>query len=153
MKALEHDMTFRKSLGHFVTRTAKNHLLSLARTASREYRPKLVEPESAEGWVDRRPRGGEDSLHRAMLREETRLLLRWLAENPEEVPHGRDVLNLLLWNHGDFEYVALAMTIRTRKPWTAERVRSVVRRIKETEHGRAMCAALNLDRPRRVSEE
>lgn len=122
----------RSTLKTYMTTVVRNHLLSMARRAT--HRPKPVgdvEVAAPERDADRDRE----------IREETSKLLRWLRTNPREVRDGYEVLNLLLWNHGDYSKVATNMTIHTGNAWTTERVRNVVRRIRETERGRALCVA------------
>ena len=125
----------RSSLKTWVITVAKRHLLTMARAAAIRPRPG-GDAVLQVGAVD------QDDDRREDLKESTGDLLGWLDSNPDEVKLGWEVLNLLLWNHGNYSYVALALSIHTGTGWSEQRVRAVVRRIKETPHGRALCAAL-----------
>jgi len=126
----------RSSLKTWVVTLAKRHLITMARTAA--LKPRVSIESVSEPSCD----FDLDEERRADLRSATGDLLGWLRETPDEVEHGWEVLNLLLWNHGQYSYVALAMAIHTGESWTEKRVRSVIRSIKETPRGRALCAAL-----------
>lgn len=124
----------RSSIRTWTVALARNHIVSLSRAAKR--RPSLL------GDASLTPsRSGEA---RQDLREGITDLLGWLRENPSEVDNGWKVLNLLLWTHGDHNYAALAMTFHTGDPWTPQRVRNTVRRIRITPRGRALCEALGI---------
>jgi len=85
-----------------------------------------------------------DEDRREHLRGSTTGLLGWLRKNPDQVEQGWEILNLLLWTHGDHDRVALNMTLHTGRPWTPQKVRAVIRRIKRTPRGLALCDALGL---------
>lgn len=138
-RVLERLEKFREdaSLKTFGTITARNHYTGMARAA--RIRPKPL-GDAPTGGV----RKEQDPARAVVLRSSTRDLLGWLRANPEAVQHGWEVLNLLLWTHGNHSYVALAMTLHTSQAWTEERVRCVVRKIQTTQPGRALCAALGL---------
>jgi len=138
LKALKALDGFRgaSSLKTWAVSLTKNHLISMARSA--KHRPRPAGDLSAVVMVE------DDLDQRLELRGSTRSLLGWLRSNPEEVDRGWEVLNLLLWSGGSYPYVALAMTVHTKEPWTVERTRNVVRRIKDTPRGRALCSALGI---------
>ena len=125
----------RSSLKTWVVSVAKRHLLTMARAAAIRPRPAGDAVLEVRQRVLDRDRQGE-------LRDSTGDLLEWLASNPDEVARGWEVLNLLLWNHGNYPYVAFAMSFHTGEGWSEQRVRAVVRKIKETPQGRALCLAL-----------
>lgn len=126
------------TLKTFVVTLARNHLLNMAHRIRLAPRPGMTgdEAESKPGYTD--------SVASEELRDETRALLEWLEENPTDVPWGREVLQLLLWNAGNFEYVAMAMCIKTAKPWTVARVRRTVQAIRKTPRGLALCGSIGL---------
>ena len=133
---LEH-FSGRSSFKTWALVTARNHLMSMARAA--KIRPGTLgdaEPGAA------RP---ADPMRRMILRSGTKELLAQLRENPDQIEHGWQVLNLMLLTQGDLAYTALALTLHTGRPWTTERVRHVVDRIKRTPQGRALCSALGND--------
>lgn len=127
----------RSSLKTWVIVVAKRHLIQMARAAA--IRPRPLD----DGVLD--PAQHEHCpIRQEELRETTGELLEWLDWNPDEVDHGWEVLNLLLWNHGDYSYVALSMSLHTGESWTVSRVHSVVRKIKETEMGLELLETLRL---------
>jgi len=79
------------------------------------------------------------------LRGTTKELLGWLRSNPSEVDRGWEVLNLLLWSHGNYNYVSIALMIHTGKPWSVRDVKKTVEKIKGTRRGLALCQALGID--------
>lgn len=125
------------SLKTWVVSVAKRHLLTMARAAAIRPRP------AGDDVASRSVASLEvDHERKDELRASTGQLLAWLDENPDEIGHGWEVLNLLLWNHGNYPYVAFAMSFHTGQGWSEQRVRAVVRKIKETPRGRALCSAL-----------
>lgn len=123
------------SLKTWVSTLARNHLICMARAAA--YRPRAAGDEV-------HPPSNDNADKRLLLRSSTSDLLAWLRENPEEVECGWQVLNLMLWSHGDCNYVALALCLHTGSPWTVERVRSTVRSIRKTAKGFALCESLGI---------
>lgn len=126
---------FRTWVSHLV----RNHLISLARAAA-------VRPKPGSGClVDGRPYPkDQDASHRMELRDGTKGLLQWLKSEEHEIQYGWEVLNLLLYNHGNVDYVSVAMTVHTGYAWTSERVRNVVRAIRETPKGQALCESIGI---------
>lgn len=137
-KALGQLDSFRggSSLKTWVIALARNHLLSLSRAAA--VRPR------AGGDLIHEKRAIGDPAKTAELRGATEVLLRWLRENPDEVEHGYEVMLLLFRSHGDYSGVALALTLRTGRGWTVEAVRNVVRAVRNTYRGSALCEAAGL---------
>ncbi len=129
-----HQFRGESTLKTWVVAVGRNTLLRMAKQAAR--RPRSV------GDLD--PLVNSDPGRRLVLRSSTKDLLAWLRANPSEVESGWQVLNLLLWTHGNYDYVALAMCLHTRRPWTTERVRRVIRRIRQTPRGLVLCEALGL---------
>ena len=128
----------RSSFRTWASSVGKRHMLSLARKARvRKLDRTCPLEEEAVGEV-RDPEADE------ALREQTVDLLRWLKKSPDGVEHGWEVLNLLLWRHGDRSKVALAMTLYTRRPWRERDVERVVEEIKETAKGAELCASLGI---------
>lgn len=125
------------SLKTYMLANVRNHLISMARHAA--YRPRPVGE-----MISQKKSPERDPHKRLLLRGNTKRLLGWLKQNPSEVESGWEVFNLLLWTHGDYDYVATAMCIHTGSAWTTERVRNVVRKIRNTDHGRSLCDACGL---------
>lgn len=126
----------RSSLKTWVVAVARNHLLSMARSAARRPVPggDLVGANV--------PAREAEPCRRLLLRGSTEDLLDYLRENPGEVENGWEVLNLMLWTHADLARVAFSLTLHTGQPWTEERVRNVVRKVRKTPRGRALCSTL-----------
>lgn len=130
------DFRGESSLKTWVISLARNHLITMARHLS--HRPRAVGDA-----VYTRPVVAEP--HRQVdLREQTKGLLGWLRQSPDGVKHGWEVLNLLLKNHGNFHATATAMSVYSGSPWTVERTRNVVRQIKATAKGQALCEAVGI---------
>lgn len=125
----------RSSLKTWVVSVARNHLLSMARSAARRPRP------GGDLTANVPARDAEPS-RRLLLRGSTEDLLDFLRENPAQVEHGWEVLNLMLWMHADLARVAFSLTVHTGQPWTEERVRNVIRKVRKTPRGRALCSTL-----------
>ena len=125
------------SLKTWTVSMTRNHLISMARAAA--LRPKPAGDASGEC-----AKKNQDPGTRLELRDSTKELLGWLRKNPSEVNRGWEVMNLLLKSHGNYPYVALALTIHTGHPWTVEATRNVVRKIEDTPRGRALCEALGI---------
>jgi len=131
------------SLKTWALSAAKNHLISMARHSRHRPRPIGRAAGNAAVSVGLR-RVAHDLVDRMILRTSTKDLLGWLRANPGQVDAGWEVLNLLLWNPGNYSYAALAMTLHTGEPWTAEGIRRVIRKIKLTAKGAALCDALGI---------
>lgn len=124
---------------------ARNHLVSQARSISARPKVNLVDVECASGvWGSAEPAHEPDPGRRVVLRSHTKELLGWLRSTPDGIEQGWAVLNLLLKTHGNWNYTANALCIHTGRPWTTERVRRVVRAIKDTPQGMALCNALGI---------
>lgn len=76
------------------------------------------------------------------LRENTSDLLGWLRSHPDRIRNGWEVMNLLLWQHGDAGKVASMMTVSTGVKWSRHRVWATVMAISRTKAGLALCEAL-----------
>jgi len=124
---------------------ARNHLISLARTAARK--PKTV---SVPIDVEVSFKSRENFLKTQEIRSGTEKLLTWLKWNPEEVEHGYMVLNILLWNNGNFRLTATYLSVHYKQKWTSFAVRRVIEKIKNTEFGSALCGSLGLATSRSI---
>lgn len=129
----------RASFKTWVVTMGRNLLLDMATSAS--IRPVLLED------VTSTPGVGVSNLDPTMggrLRRETRALRKWLKtkEGRKFVPYGAAVLRELLRSGANFSYTALALTLRTGKPWTVEGVRTVVRKIRTSHLGQELCDSL-----------
>ena len=141
LRELEKGFRVDYSFKAYVLMLAKNHLRCLLRSAGRASAPQA---EDLTSYQFEEALAVEKDLDHPMHRRlTTKRLLRWLRENPWEIRHGWLVLNLMLWNHGNTDLVALAMNELTASAWTCEGVRIVIRKIKQTELGEALCGALD----------
>ncbi len=126
------------SLKSWAIGVAKNHLLDQARHL--KHSPTAVG--DAVSLIKNRRENDADE--RRNLRHGIRELLGWLRKSPDGVTDGWEVLNLLAKSGGNLDYTATAMTLHQGQPWTVERVRNVVRKIKVTAKGRALCEAVGI---------
>lgn len=69
-------------------------------------------------------------------------LLSWLRES-EEIEHGWEVLNHMIWFNGDAERVSFAVSLDTGHPLTPRKVRAIVAKIAKTEKGKALIEIIN----------
>lgn len=78
------------------------------------------------------------------LRCEAQHLMDWLQsdEGIREIPWGWQAFRLLLRSHGNFTYVASALTVVSKSIWTTKRVRKLVDKFKETPYGHALQISL-----------
>ena len=117
---------------------ARNHLLDQARHLRHSPTP------SGDAISLTANRRGHDESKSRELREGIKGLLGWLNKSPGGIEHGWEVLNLMLKTEGNLDYTATAMIFHTGESWTVERVRSVVRKIKVTPKGQALCEAMGI---------
>lgn len=138
-RALEQLESFRgaASLETWVLTLARNLLVDMARAA--KIRPALDEMAEI-------PARGGTVVETLCLRTEAQVLMDWLRspEGCRAVPWGWQAFKLLLRSHGNVSYVALSLTVLSKKSWTTERVRALVRKIRQTRHGSTLCTSLGL---------
>jgi RNA polymerase sigma factor (sigma-70 family) len=126
------------SLKTWAVGMVRNVLISQARHLA--LHPKPI-GDAVECYSGRR---SEDIGQKGVLRSETKRLLTWLKHNPDGIPQGWEVFNILLKTQGDFNYASLALSVHTGSPWTVERVRNTVRAIRATSRGQALCESLGI---------
>lgn len=127
------------SLSTWTYRVARNHILDLTRATS--IRPQPI-GDSILSFGTSPFITNRDTFKGYSLRKETKNLLKWLRENPDEIENGWEVLNIMLRSHGNKEYTAVAMTVHTKKPWTINDVRRVLVRIKQTGAFSELCCPI-----------
>lgn len=134
------------SFKSYVLRMARNHLISMARTGLARKRrgilPTSLEEETLQSQTVLAFE--TDPGKRVDLRNGIRDLLRWLRENRAIYPWGWELVQFMLLTHGDVNYTALALTVRTDQAWTVGMVRSTVKQITRTQKGGALCSALGV---------
>jgi len=135
----------RSGIKTWAVRVARNHLVSQARAIASRPKVNIVDVDIAAGAVGScEPCYTPDFGRRLVLRSQTKDLLGWLSDRPDGIDQGWAVLNLLMKTHGNWDYTASALCLHTGQPWTTERVRNVVRAIKDTFRGRALCDSLGI---------
>lgn len=135
----------RSGVKTWAVEVARNHLISQSRSLACRPVVNACDIDLATGVVgSSEPCYTPDLSQRLVLRSQTKDLLGWLSDCPDGIDQGWAVLNLLLKTHGNWDYTASALCLHTGQAWTTERVRNVVRAIKDTPRGRALCDSLGI---------
>jgi len=145
LTSLDHYDPRLSSLKTWTVGIARNHLVSVARRIGSRPQVNREDIEIVSGVPGSADPSYEPDIgRRVVLRSQTKEMLGWLSQCPDGIDQGWAVLNLLLKTNANWSYTANALCIHTGQAWTTERVRNVVRAIKKTPRGQALCDSLGI---------